>query len=47
MIKEKRGIQWNRSQIRVSGRVGGSTEKKRLISEGYHCNQCEERNLVG
>jgi hypothetical protein len=29
MISAKRGIQWDRSQIRVSGRVGGSTEKKK------------------
>jgi hypothetical protein len=35
--REKRGIQWNRFQIRVMGRVDG-TMKKNLISDGYHDN---------
>jgi hypothetical protein len=30
VIRVKRGIQWDRFQIRVSGRVGGTTEKKGL-----------------
>jgi len=46
-INAKRGIQINRSQIRVKRKVCGSTEKKRLISDGYHCDQCEERNPMG
>jgi hypothetical protein len=30
VIKVKRGIQWNKWKIRVSGRVGGSMGKKGL-----------------
>jgi hypothetical protein len=33
-------------KIRVSGMVDGSMEK-RLRSDGYHFDQCEERNIVG
>jgi hypothetical protein len=47
MISVKRGSQWNRSLIRVAGREGGSTRNIRLMSDGYHCDQCEEGNLVG
>jgi hypothetical protein len=28
-------------------RVGGSTLKKSIIREGYHCYQCEESNPMG
>jgi hypothetical protein len=43
MINEKRGCQWDRFQIRVSGRVGGSKEKM-LISDKYHSDPGEEGN---
>jgi hypothetical protein len=38
MISAKRGRQCNRFQIRFSGKVGGSIEKQRIISDGYHCD---------
>jgi hypothetical protein len=47
VISEKRGIQWDRCQIRVSWKgVGPWRKKKRLKSEGYHCDQNEERNAM-
>jgi hypothetical protein len=36
MIKVKREIQWDRSQIRVSGRGSGPLKKKRLKNDRYH-----------
>jgi hypothetical protein len=47
MIREKRGIQWDRSQIRVSGRGSGPQKKKRLKNDRYHDDQGEERNPMG
>jgi hypothetical protein len=35
------------SKIRVSGMVGGSIRKKRIMSGRYHDNQGEERNPMG
>jgi hypothetical protein len=46
MISAKRGIQWDRFQIRVSGR-GRVHWKKRLKNDRYHCDQGEERNPMG
>jgi hypothetical protein len=43
----KRGIQWDRLQIRVSERGSGPLKKKRLKNERYHCDQGEERNPMG
>jgi hypothetical protein len=37
IISEKGGIQWNRLEIRVSGRVGGYNEKW-ITSDRYHCD---------
>jgi hypothetical protein len=36
-IRVKRAIQWDRSQIRVPGGLGG-TMKKNIISDRYHCD---------
>jgi hypothetical protein len=49
VIRVKRGMQWDRCQIRVSGRVGGSMEKKKKAyrSDRYHNDQGEERNPMG
>jgi hypothetical protein len=46
MIRVKRGIQWDRAQIRVSGR-GVGPWKKRLKNDRYHDDQGEERNPMG
>jgi hypothetical protein len=39
VIRVKRGMQWDRCQIRVSGRVGGTTKKFFFISDRYHNDQ--------
>jgi hypothetical protein len=41
-IRVTREIQWDMCQIRVSGRVGGTT-KKRIISDRYH----DDREKMG
>jgi hypothetical protein len=46
-IREKRGIQWDRSQIRVSGRGSGPQKKKGLKMIGTTDDQGKERNPMG
>jgi hypothetical protein len=46
VISAKTRIQWDRCKIRVSWK-GVGILKKRLESEGYHCDQNEERNAMG
>jgi hypothetical protein len=44
VIRMKRGVQWNRSQVGVSERGSGPQEKKRLKIDRYHCDQDEKRS---
>jgi hypothetical protein len=43
MIREKRGIQWGRSQIRGLG----PQRKKKLKNDRYYCDQNEKRSPMG
>jgi hypothetical protein len=45
-IRMKRGVQWNRSQVEVSGGVG-TIGKKRMKNDRYHCDQEEKRSPMG
>jgi hypothetical protein len=46
-ISEKRGSQWDRFQIGVSGRGRVHGKKKLLKNDRYDCDQGEERNPMG
>jgi hypothetical protein len=46
VIREKRGIERDKSQIRVSEM--GQVHKQNCVKhQRYHCNRGEERNPVG
>jgi len=49
MIREKRGVIWDRSQITIKsvGKGIWSMKKKRLKNDRYHYDQGEERNPMG
>jgi hypothetical protein len=44
-IREKRGIQWDKGQIRVPKK--GLVHKKNCVKNRYHYNWGKERNRVG
>jgi hypothetical protein len=46
VIRVKRGNQWDMCQLRVLGRVGGTT-KKILIRDRYHNDQGEKESSMG
>jgi hypothetical protein len=45
-IKTKRGAQWNRPQVEVSGGVG-TTGKIIIKNDRYHCHQEEKGSPMG
>jgi hypothetical protein len=47
MIRAMRGDQWDKWEIRVSGRVGVHGVKKKVKNDMYHRNQYEESNPMG
>jgi hypothetical protein len=46
MIREMRGNQWAKWEIRVSGRVWVHEVKKDVKNDRYHTNQGEKGNLM-